>query len=81
MEPTYGFGDIILINRLSYLFHKPKAGDVIALKNPKNKKHIIKRIQKIQNGKYFVVGDNKKESTDSREFGLISKNEIIGKVC
>lgn len=29
---------------------------------------------------YFVLGDNFSESTDSRYFGAIDKNQIIGKV-
>lgn len=29
---------------------------------------------------YFVLGDNREDSLDSREIGLISKDEIIGKV-
>ena len=30
--------------------------------------------------KYFVLGDNREQSIDSREFGLISKENIIGKL-
>ena len=29
---------------------------------------------------YFVLGDNREDSLDSREIGLISKDDIIGKV-
>lgn len=34
---------------------------------------------KIPNNMYFVLGDNRENSEDSREFGLIKKEEIIGK--
>ncbi|MBI3385507.1 signal peptidase I [Candidatus Gottesmanbacteria bacterium] len=30
-------------------------------------------------GKYFVMGDNRPHSSDSREFGLIAKEDFIGK--
>lgn len=33
----------------------------------------------IPNDKYFVLGDNRNNSTDSRIIGLIDKNKIIGK--
>ena len=35
---------------------------------------------KIPEGKYFVVGDNRNDSSDSRLFGLIEESEIKGKV-
>jgi len=34
----------------------------------------------IPEGKYFVVGDNRGSSTDSRIIGLISKEDIHGKI-
>lgn len=80
MEPTYKEGDAVLVNRLAFLFKKPKIGDVIVLSNPKKNIIVIKRIYKISSKGYFVVGDNKNESTDSRHFGWIFKKEIIGKV-
>lgn len=34
----------------------------------------------VPEGKYFVVGDNRPHSSDSREFGPIAKTEFIGRV-
>lgn len=36
--------------------------------------------EKIPEGYYFVLGDNRENSLDSREIGLIKKEDIIGKV-
>lgn len=49
-------------------------------RDPRDGKTIIKRIIKIENNRYFVEGDNKAASTDSRDFGMIDKDNIIGKV-
>lgn len=37
-------------------------------------------IEKVPNGSYFVLGDNRTNSTDSRVLGTIDKNEIQGTV-
>ena len=77
MAPALRAKDTILVNRLSYFLGEPKIGDVVVIKRGK---YIIKRIVKVGKKKVFVIGDNKKESTDSRSFGWINKKEIIGKV-
>ena len=46
----------------------------------KDKKQFVKRINKIDNGKYCLLGDNKNDSKDSRNFGLIERDQIKGKV-
>ncbi len=38
----------------------------------------IKLISRIRDGKYFVLGINLKNSTDSRHFGWINEDQIIG---
>jgi len=81
MEPTLKAGDFILVNKLAYILRKPSKGDIIVLKHPKDKnKFLVKRIIDASSSKYFVAGDNKKYSTDSRHFGAIDKNLIVGKL-
>lgn len=85
MNPTLKDGDTILVSGLSYILSKPKIGDLVVLKGdlPRHGKagrYIIKRIEKIKANKFYVLGDNPKESTDSREFGWIDRQKIVGKV-
>lgn len=77
MEPTLKQNQIVIVSSIPYLFRKPKIGDIVVLKR---QKYIIKRIAAIKKEQVFVVGDNKKESRDSREFGWIKKDRILGKV-
>ena len=78
MEPTINNGNIVFISAVPYVFGKPKRNDIVVFKY-KNK-HFLKRISKINNHKYEVKGDNAKDSLDSRVFGEISRNQILGKV-
>jgi phage repressor protein C with HTH and peptisase S24 domain len=43
-------------------------------------KEKIKRIDRLEPGRAFVVGDNPALSTDSREFGWIDRRSIIGRI-
>lgn len=75
MSPTLTAGqDILSFN----WFIKPKVGDLVVVQV--NGKEIVKRIQNIHDREVFVTGDNLEASTDSRHFGLINMEDIVGKV-
>ncbi len=59
-------------------FVKPKNKDIVIIKM--EGKMMVKRINKINSHSFFIQGDNKKGSTDSRSFGWIKRDQIIGKV-
>lgn len=80
MTPTVAAGEYVLVNRAAYLFKKPLKGDIVALHDPRDGKILIKRIREIKGQEYFVQGDNKNSSTDSRVFGMIERHDLIGKV-
>lgn len=75
MDPFFPQGAFVLA--WSW-FKTLKVGDVVVAKN--NNLLILKRIKKIKNGGFFLIGDNEKESTDSRYFGFLEKKDILGKV-
>lgn len=79
MEPGLKNNSIVLISGIPYLFNNPRIKDIVVLKDRKGQT-FIKRIIGIEKGKYFVQGDNLKDSLDSRKFGIIDKNQIMGKL-
>ena len=78
MEPFIKNGESIMASGLLYLFKDPKIKDIVVFKD-KNNKILIKRITKIKNGEYFLEGDNKSDSLDSKQMGLIKRNQIMAK--
>jgi signal peptidase I len=51
MSPFLEEKDVILVNKLAYLFKNPKKNDIVVLKNPqKDKKrlYVIKRVKEIK---------------------------------
>ena len=56
-------------------------GDIVVAYHPTNKnKLIVKRIYRIYQDKFDLRGDNSLSSTDSRSWGLIDLDLIVGKV-
>lgn len=78
MSPKFSEDDSVLVSSIPFIFGKPKKGDVVIFE--KYHRLYIKRIKKIDNEKYFLVGDNKKDSQDSRRFGYVMRKQIKGKV-
>jgi len=79
MEPFLKNGDMVLISGILYIFKNPKINDIVTFKENKGK-ILIKRIKEVKNGNFFVRGDNKGDSFDSKDFGFISKRQIVGKL-
>lgn len=78
MSPFLQSQDIILASSIPYLFSNPKENDVVIAKI--NGKNFVKRIRAIVQEKYYLEGDNKTDSMDSRNFGPVIKKNIVGKV-
>ncbi len=83
MEPTLHNGSIVVITRAYWLFGPPRENDVVVLNHDDGL--LIKRIRRFESSisgppRIFVQGDNMRVSWDSRDFGFISSDEIVGKV-
>lgn len=122
MYPTFGDGDYLIIDELSYRLEDPARGDVIVFRYPNNPSifyikrviglpgetiHIDRGIVTVTRGdgselaldetyvvaedatysgkitlgpeQYFVLGDNRPKSSDSRVWGVLPRQDIIGK--
>jgi len=90
MVPNFHNGDYLIIDEITYQFRKPEIGEVIVFHYPKNpSEFFIKRIEGLPgdtvNGKilaadeYYVLGDNRSESLDSRYWGPVKSNLIVGR--
>jgi signal peptidase I len=94
MEPTFENGDYLIVDELSFHLRDPKKGEVIIFRYPLNpSKFFIKRVMGLPNEtiyinnnkiilneeEYFVLGDNRQASSDSRIWGSVNKNLIVGR--
>jgi signal peptidase I len=81
MEPTLSPGDYVLVNRLSYKLHEPAKGDLVVVHDPQAPaRFLVKRIADLSVSGAYVVGDNEAMSRDSRVFGPIPRDRIVGRV-
>jgi signal peptidase I len=74
---------------LKYVLVKPARGDVVVFHAPIRARAacglvpgavLIKRITRIVHGRYFLEGDNRGASCDSRVWGTVPRQSLIGRV-
>ncbi|MDJ0845968.1 nickel-type superoxide dismutase maturation protease [Crocosphaera sp.] len=82
MFPLLEAGEEVLVDTNAYHHCLPEIGDLVIAWHPqKDNLRIIKRVVIVdEQGNCFLMGENSLESSDSRSFGLVSLQQIIGKV-
>jgi len=80
LMPYYQEGDFVLTTKIPFLFKSLQRGDIIAFRHPAYGT-LIKRVERIDpnTGDVFVLGTHP-ESIDSRHFGMIPRQDLLGKV-
>ena len=86
MEPVLKPGQIIISDAWIYKDASPTVGDIVVIEHGVNNQILVKRINNWPNGErtkeglWFITGDNSNASQDSRYFGGIASEQLIGKV-
>jgi nickel-type superoxide dismutase maturation protease len=80
MAPRIAESDYVLVNKLSFLLGKPRVGDVVVAKHPNTGRLMVKRVSRVDSGRFLLRGDNESASSDSRGFGPVTRDMVIGKV-
>lgn len=82
MLPLLRDGAEVLVDPNAYGDRSPIEDDVVVAYHPDRSNHsIVKRILAVlPNNTCILIGDNATASTDSRQFGAIPFDRIVGKV-
>ena len=94
MLPTLQDEQIIFVNKMAYWENAPQNGDIVIVREPIDNIQVVKRIVGtpgtaitiedktfiLKEDEYYIEGDNRDNSIDSRAYGPIRSERIIGKV-
>lgn len=94
MIPTLQDEQIIFVNKMAYWKNAPQNGDIVIVREPIDNIQVVKRIVGtpgtaitiedktfiLKEDEYYIEGDNRDNSIDSRAYGPIRSERIIGKV-
>lgn len=82
MAPLLEPGDEVLIDPRAYRRMPPSRGDIVVVRHPyRIDLLLVKRVASVlENGDCRLEGDNPSESTDSRVFGPLPPEQIVGRV-
>jgi signal peptidase I len=92
MLPTLKPGSLLVVNKAAYglripglgiyLFRwsSPKPGDLLVFYTPLGERAVKRCYYVNDEGTFFVRGDNDLESFDSRSYGLVPPDYLLGKV-
>lgn len=92
MNPAIQSGTVLVVNRLVYGFRLPwskdyllrwsvpRQGDVVVFYTPQGMTAVKRCADILPTGEFMALGDNSLQSFDSRSYGPVRMDNIIGKV-
>jgi len=92
MEPAINDGTVLVVNRARYglqvpavnkyliRWSGPKPGEVVIFYTPSGDIAVKRCVSRSGNGFFYVEGDNSIASYDSRSYGPVNAENVIGKV-
>jgi signal peptidase I len=92
MLPVIHPGTVLVVNRMAYGFKPPWAeryllrwslpapGDVVVFITPQGKTAVKRCAELTEERQFIALGDNDLESLDSRSYGPVPADHILGKV-
>jgi nickel-type superoxide dismutase maturation protease len=81
MQPLLHPGEEVLINPQAYRTALPQPGDLVVAEHPHQPGlKLIKWVVSVEPGGCFLKGLNETASTDSRSFGLVPPQKLLGQV-
>lgn len=92
MSPTISGGTVLVINRAAYglrlpgagsyllRWGRPRNGDIVVFPSPRGTMAVKRSMPAEGGAKFYALGDNSEESYDSRSYGALSTDLIVGKV-
>jgi nickel-type superoxide dismutase maturation protease len=82
MRPSLVPGDWVIADRGASRDYRPRAGDVVLASDPRNRERtLVKRVDHVDlHNQVWLAGDNPPASTDSRTFGAVPLDAVVGRV-
>jgi nickel-type superoxide dismutase maturation protease len=81
MAPLLSPQQEVLIDPAAFRQHMPVPGDLVVAQHPHRPDlRLIKWVVYVEHDRCFLKGLNPAASTDSRDFGLVAKEQLVGRV-
>ena len=81
MTPALRPGDWLLVDPAGYARRAPRPGELVVVPDPREERRwLVKRVAAVgPEGDLFVAGDAPDRSTDSRVFGTLPPDRVVGR--